>query len=118
MADEKRPATTPPDLLALEVERERLIQAVLAHERELKTMRGLLASSSPEETARLRSVNAELKAKLLEAEKALAFECLDRKTPIDAAGCTDKFEVLKAEVLAYCEDRKLDPSLWKKLESL
>ena len=31
---------------------------------------------------------------------------------------TERLKALKAEVLSYCADKKIEPSLWKKLESL
>ena len=104
--------------LTLDVERDTLLKTITALERENKTLQGKLDSVSPEIVEELKTYNKDLKATLLAVEKALALELLDRKTPIDAAGCTDKLQVFKTEVLAYCADRKLDDLLWKKLESL
>ncbi len=104
--------------LTLDVEKDTLLKTITALERENKTLQGQIESASPKVLEELKARNKDLKSTLLAVEKALALELLDRKTPIDAAGCTDKLQVFKAEVLTYCTDRKLDTLIWKKLESL
>lgn len=104
--------------VAAEKEREELLKAITAIEHENKTIMGLLTSCSPRTVKELQDQNKELKERIIAAEKALAIELLGRKTPIDAAGCTDRMTVLKADVLAYCHDRKISETIWKKLESL
>lgn len=99
-------------------ERAELQTGILALERENKSLEGQLGSTSPEKLAELQALNKELKENLIRVEKELAAELLLRKMPLDAAGISDKLQVLKSEVLAYCADRQLDPGLWKNLESL
>jgi hypothetical protein len=110
------------DLERIEQERRELLDAITRLERENKSLRGLLGSSSNEELARARTLNVELKTKVAAAEKALAFELMGRETPIDAVGLSETFRVMKAELLAFCTARKIEkeiePSLWKSLESL
>ena len=127
MADEKTkkapeaaaaPPTQPLAPPSVEAERDALLKAILDKERENKSLEGQLASASPEVLAELGAFNKELKANLLKVEKDLALELMNRKNPLDATGISDKLQVFKMEVLAYCADRQLDPALWKKLESL
>lgn len=99
-------------------ERNELTASILTTERENKSLEGQLGSTSPEKLAELKAQNKELKENLIRIEKELAAELLHRKIPLDVAGISDKLQVLKSEVLAYCADRQLDPGTWKNLESL
>ena len=101
-----------------EVERESLQKAIANYQMENKSLQGQVASAAPEVLEELKIKNKELKTRLLQIEKDLAMEMLRRKIPLDAAALADRFQILKIEVLEYCQDRKLNPSLWKKLESL
>jgi hypothetical protein len=101
-----------------EVERESLLKAISNYQMENKSLQGQVASAAPEILEELKVRNKELKTRLLQIEKDLAMEMLRRKIPLDAAALNDRFQTLKIEVLDYCQDRKLNPQLWKKLESL
>jgi hypothetical protein len=99
-------------------ERDALIQIITALEQENKSIEGQIKSAAPEVLLDLKAKNKELKSALLLIEKELALELLRRKIPLDVGGISDKLQILKAEILDYCEEKKLDPSQWKKLESL
>ena len=92
--------------------------AIAKLEQENKSLSGQLSTATPELLAELKAKNQELKTQLLQIEKDLAIELLHRKYPLDAPGITDQFEILKSGILAYCTEKKIDPALWKKLESL
>lgn len=127
-ADEpKKPETTakpdaqakqPTPEQAAQQERVALLKAIEQLQRENKTLLGQVQNMSAEKLAELKAQNKELKQNLVKVQKELAEELLARKNPLDATGVSDKLQVLKSEVLAFCNDRKLDPALWKKLESL
>ncbi|MEW6055637.1 MAG: hypothetical protein AB1540_03410 [Bdellovibrionota bacterium] len=97
---------------------EEIEAAIRALEQENKTLQGLLANSSAETLNELKSKNVEFKTALSAIEKQIIQDLLTRKIPFDATSISDRLQVLKAEVLAHCADRELDPALWKKLESL
>lgn len=119
MSDAQKPPGFNPDAVVQQAEDEKKIRdAIVNLERENKSLSGQLQSFSPASLEELKKQNAELKATLVQIEKDLAAELVKRKNPLDAAGISDKLQVLKASVLAYCTDRQLDPAIWKKLESL
>lgn len=119
MSDAQKPANFNPDAVVQQAEEEKKVRdSILALERENKSLSGQLESFSPAALEELKKQNAELKAALLQVEKDLAAELAKRKIPLDAAGISDKLQVLKASALAFCTDRQLDPAIWKKLESL
>jgi len=95
-----------------------LVKQISELEHQNKTLRSLIENSSPQHLVELKAKNKELKSSLLQTEKDLTLLILDLKTPSDAVSMSEKFQVLKAAVLGYCEERQLDPILWKKLESL
>lgn len=95
-----------------------LVKQISEFEHQNKTLRSLIENSSPEHLVELKAKNKELKSALLQTEKDLTILILDLKTPSDAVSAAGKFQVLKEAVLGYCEERQLDPILWKKLESL
>lgn len=99
-------------------ERQELLRDIVTLEREIRSLQGLIETTTAEAVTAARKRNADLKAKVLEAQKALANELVDRKTPREASGLEQYLSTLKAEALAYCADRNIEPSIWKKLESL
>lgn len=116
MSEAPKPASpAAPDPAA---EKKALEERVITLERENKSLAGQLSGSSPEAVAELQKLNKELKTTLVQVQKDLAAELATRKFPMDAAGISDKLQVLKSGVVTFCTDRQIDPALWKKLESL
>ena len=101
-----------------EVERRNLQKTISQLTHENKSLMAQIEVTSPEKLEELKARNKELKINLLQVQKDLAVEISSRKIPVDAGGMSDKLIVFKTELLAYCADRKLDPGLWKRLESL
>src|SRR5947209_7064965 len=99
-------------------EREALIQAIGALELENRTLKGQIKSASPSVLKELKEKNTQLRTSLNTLELALMTTITQRKKALDADGSSDKLQVLKAEAIDHCKDRKVDESICKDLESL
>lgn len=99
-------------------ERLSLLKALKTLQEENKMLQGKITSNSPAAIDELRAKNRELKESLEKVEKELAIELITRKKTLDAVSISDNLQVLKTVVIAYCKEKKIDPSLWKSLESL
>ena len=117
MADAPKPAG-PPKPKSQAEQKSELERVVTEMERQNRTLEGLITTCTPENLAKLKAANTELKAKLAESVKELKVLLVELKIPSDAGTLNDETNVLKKTVVAFCEQNNIDPELWKNLESL
>ncbi len=117
MADAPKPAgpAKPKSQAEQKAELERVATDM---ERQNRTLEGLITTCTPENLAKLKTANTELKAKLAESVKELRTLLVELKIPADPVALADETNVLKKTVIAFCEQNNIEPELWKNLESL
>ena len=120
MSDKKtaEPGKENASILQEEQEKASLVQTLRSIEQENKILIGKSKTSDPQLVEKAKKDSAELKNRLQTLQTEVNSIWQSRKKPSDTKSLEEKLSVLKKIVISYCIDKKLDESLWKKIESL
>ncbi len=90
---------------------------VVAAEKELLILEGRVRNLSPQVLAEVQKKTEEFRLRLSRLERAHIILIVERLMPHSASDQEVDLESFKKQVLDFCKSKKVEPEIWKKLES-